>query len=64
MKGFKVEDARTVDGRIQVHRKDDKLYAELTEGHFDRNFIVLISIAKGIGRESLLGGMSWGHGDE
>src|SRR5262249_10601500 len=32
--------------------------------HLNKDFIVLISIAKGIGRGVVLGGMSWGFGDD
>ncbi|MBX3413460.1 MAG: zinc-dependent metalloprotease [Pirellulales bacterium] len=49
---------------IKLYQKDGKLLAELKSNHFDRDFIVLISIAKGIGEGDLLGGMSWGFGDD
>ena len=45
---------------IKLHRKDEKLYAELSSGHLNKDYIVLITIAKGIGRAPLLGGFSWG----
>jgi hypothetical protein len=58
------KDARTIEGLIRLHRKDDKLLAEIGSPLLDRDFIVLISIARGIGEGSLLGGMSWGFGDD
>ena len=51
-------------GLIPLIQKDNNLYAELSGSHFNRDYIVLISIAKGIGRGSILGGMSWGFGDD
>lgn len=59
-----VKDFDTVEGLIKLHRKGNRLLAELTSSQLNRDFIVLISIAKGIGRGQLLGGMSWGFGDD
>lgn len=49
---------------IKLYQKGEKLYAELNSSHFNRDFIVLISIARGIGEGPILGGMSWGFGDD
>ena len=38
--------------------------AEIESKHLNKDFIVLISIAKGIGRSPLLGGMTWSFGDD
>ena len=59
-----LKDAKSVDGLIKLHHKGNQVYAELTSGQLDRDFIVLISIARGIGEGALLGGMSWGFGDD
>jgi hypothetical protein len=59
-----IKDAKTYSGLFKLYEKDNTLYAELGSGQFDKDFIVLISIAKGIGQTPLLGGMSWGFGDE
>jgi hypothetical protein len=59
LKDFKVK-----EGLIKLHEKDNHLYAELTSSQLNRDFIVLISIARGIGEGSLLGGMTWGFGDD
>jgi hypothetical protein len=59
-----LKDATRLPGLITLYRKDDKVYAELTDGLIGREFFVLISIARGIGERSLLGGMSWGDGDD
>jgi hypothetical protein len=58
------KDFDTVDGLIKMHRKGNRLLAELNGGLMNRDLIVLISIAKGIGRGQILGGMSWGFGDD
>jgi len=59
-----LKDAKAVDGLIPLHQKGQKLYAELNSSHYGSEYIVLISIARGIGQGSLLGGMSWGFGDD
>ncbi len=59
-----LKDAKPVTGLIKMHRKDGKLYAELTSSQLNKDFIILISIARGIGEGSLLGGMTWGFGDD
>lgn len=51
-------------GMIKLHQKDNKLYGELSSSQLDRDFIVVISIARGIGEGDLLGGMSWGFGND
>jgi hypothetical protein len=58
------KDARKVDGLIPLWRKDDKVYAEVPESLLGRELFVLISIARGIGDRSILGGMSVGSGDD
>ena len=59
-----VEDATTLKGLLTLYRKDDAVYAEIPKAMLGREFFVLISIARGIGERSLLGGMSWGSGDD
>ena len=49
---------------IPLYRKENQLFAELSPSHFNRDFIVVISIARGIGQNPLLGGMSWNFGDD
>ena len=58
------KDARKTDGLIPLWRKDDKVYAEIPESLLGRELFVLISIARGIGDRSILGGMSVGGGDD
>jgi len=59
-----LEDATTIDGLIKLYRKDEKLYAEMTSANLDKDFIVLIAIARGMGEPPLLGGMTWSVGDD
>ena len=59
-----VKDATRIPGLITLHRKDDKVWAELPDSILGRELFVLISIAKGIGDGQILGGMSWGFGDD
>ena len=59
-----LKDAKTIEGLIKLYLKDDKLYAELAGSHLDKDFIVLISIARGMGERPLLGGMTWNFGDD
>jgi hypothetical protein len=59
-----VKDAKQVTGLITVYHKGTKLLGEISPSLLDKDFIVLISIAKGIGQQPLLGGMTWGFGDD
>jgi hypothetical protein len=57
-------DAKRHDGLLPLYRKEDKLYAEIPQRLIDKEFFVTISIARGIGDRFLLGGLSWGDGDD
>ncbi|MGC3969061.1 MAG: DUF5118 domain-containing protein [Pirellulales bacterium] len=59
-----LKDFTPVDGLIRLYRKENRLLAELDSSAMNRDLIVLISIARGIGEGQLLGGMSWGFGDD
>ncbi len=59
-----LKDAKKIDGLVTLHRKDDKLYAELRPQQLNKDYIVLITIARGIGQRPLIGGFSWGFGDD
>lgn len=59
-----LKNAKKVDGLIPLYRDGRKLFAELSSGHYSGEYIVLISIARGIGQDPLLGGYSWGDGDD
>jgi hypothetical protein len=57
-------DAEGIDGLIKLYRKDMRLFAELTPGDLNRDVLVAIAIARGIGQMPLVGGMTWGFGDD
>lgn len=59
-----LKDATRVAGLIPLYRKDDKVYAELSDSLLNKEMFVTISIARGIGDRYLLGGMSLGFGDD
>ena len=59
-----LKDTQKLEGLITLYRKDDTLFAEIGPRQLDRDFIVLISIARGIGQTPILGGISWGFGDD
>jgi hypothetical protein len=57
-------DAQATEGMIKLYSKGGRVFADLQPQHFNRDLIVLISIAKGIGQGDILGGMTWGFGDD
>ncbi len=58
------KDFTKVEGLIPLYHKGNRLLAELASNQLNRDFIVLISIAKGIGKGQILGGMTWNFGDD
>ncbi|MGD9853933.1 MAG: zinc-dependent metalloprotease [Planctomycetaceae bacterium] len=52
------------EGMWTSYSKDQKLLVDLKNSDLDKEYIVLASIAQGISRGWVLGGMSWGFGDE
>lgn len=58
------QDTKRYDGLLPLYRKEDKLYAEIPQRLLDKEFFITISIARGIGDRFLLGGLSWGDGDD
>jgi hypothetical protein len=59
-----IKDATSHSGLIKMHQKGQKLFFELTSGNLDKDYIIVISIARGIAQGQVLGGMSWGFGDD
>lgn len=59
-----LKDFEPVSGLIKLYRKEQQLMAEIPPQLLQRDLIVLISIARGIGEGQLLGGMTWGFGDD
>ena len=50
-----MKDAKPIEGLIRLYRKDDRLLADFTPNLLDRDFIILISIARGIGESAAFG---------
>lgn len=59
-----LKEAKPIEGLISLFQKDNRLYAELSGGNYQDEYMVLIAIARGIGQRPLLGGYSWGFGDD
>ncbi len=59
-----LKDAPPIPGMITLYRRGNSLFAELNSQDYNSEYIVLISISRGIAQGQLLGGMSWGFGDD
>jgi hypothetical protein len=59
-----LKDMKRVNGLVTLHYNDTKMLAELKPSDLNTDFFVLITIAKGIGQRPILGGYSWGFGDD
>lgn len=59
-----LKDAPPIPGMITLYRKGNSLFAELGPQDYGSEYIVLISISRGIAQGQLIGGMSWGFGDD
>ena len=59
-----LKDAKSYTGMFTLYQKGVNLYAEFSGPEYKQEYIVLIAIARGIGQEPLLGGYSWGFGDD
>lgn len=59
-----LKDFKKQDGLFPTYHKGNRMFFELNSSHYNGEFIVLISIARGAGVEPLYGGMSWGFGDD
>ena len=56
---------KQVSGLVTLWHKEGSVLAEFSPHTLNRDFIVVISIARGIGHGHILGGMSWGgNGDD
>jgi hypothetical protein len=52
------------EGMWTCYSKDQKLFVDLKSADLSKDYIILTSIAQGISQGMVLGGMSWGFGDE
>lgn len=58
------KDYKQVSGLVTLWHKEGSVLAEFSPHTLNRDFIVVISIARGIGHGHILGGMSWGGNGE
>ena len=54
-----LKDAQERKGLFNMWYKGNKLYAELNSSHYSKEYLVLISIARGIGQFPLVAGYTW-----
>ncbi len=59
-----VPEASKLGGPLTTYRKKDNIYWELDSGAYNADWIVIISIARGIGESELYGGQSIDYGDD
>jgi hypothetical protein len=62
--GTLLKDAKTLPGLLTLHRKGESLLAEFAPGDYGSEYLILISISRGIAQGQLLGGMSLNFGDD
>ena len=58
------EGAKPVQGMWNLYQKEQNLMADIGPGNLNKNYLILVSIAKGISHNMVLGGMTWGGGGE
>ncbi|MDB4793387.1 DUF5118 domain-containing protein, partial [bacterium] len=59
-----IEKKKKLSGMWTVYHNDQQLLVELSPTALKQEYFVLPSISKGISRGDVLGGMSWGFGDD
>jgi Met-zincin/Domain of unknown function (DUF5117) len=59
-----LKDAPPIPGILTLYRRGNSLFVELGPQDYGSEYIVLISISRGIAQDPLIGGMSWGFGDD
>ncbi|WP_339907465.1 zinc-dependent metalloprotease [Symmachiella dynata] len=59
-----IKDKTKIEGMWTMYHKDQKLLVDLKASDLGKEYLISTSIAKGIGVGSVLGGMSWGFGDD
>jgi hypothetical protein len=55
-----IGDTPAIEGLINLYRKETRLFAELTPNDLNKDFILGISVARGIAENQILGGMMLG----
>jgi hypothetical protein len=59
-----IEGKKKLTGMWTLYHSDQKLLAELSPAAVKKEYIVIPSISRGISKGMVLGGMSWGFGDD
>ena len=59
-----VPDAERIGGPITTHRKKDSLYWEIGPEQYNSDYIIIMSLARGIGTSYAYGGQSLDYGDD
>ncbi|MCE9554382.1 MAG: zinc-dependent metalloprotease [Planctomycetes bacterium] len=59
-----LKETKALPGLIRLHHKGGLLFAELTPANYNRDYILLISIARGLGQTHILPGMTWKGEDD
>lgn len=55
-----IEDTERIDGMLPIYRKREDVYLELSASHFEDDYLLALSIERGIGARYVLGGLTWG----
>ncbi|MCA9039072.1 MAG: zinc-dependent metalloprotease [Planctomycetaceae bacterium] len=53
-----------VSGMWDIYYNEEKMLVHLKSSHLNKDYLFLTSIARGISKGAVLGGMSWGFGDD
>ncbi|MEW4490472.1 zinc-dependent metalloprotease [Thalassoglobus sp. JC818] len=59
-----IDKKKKLSGMWTLYQSDQQLLAEISSTALKKEYIVIPSISQGISRGDVLGGMSWGFGDE
>ncbi|MDX1969242.1 MAG: zinc-dependent metalloprotease [Planctomycetaceae bacterium] len=55
-----VKEMKKVEGMWPMYYKEQRLYVDLKNNQFNKDFLILTSIAKGVSSGMVIGGMTWG----
>lgn len=58
------EGSKPINGMWNMYLKDQNLMVDVQPGNLNKNYLILVSIAKGISHNMVLGGMTWGGGGD
>ncbi len=59
-----IADSEKFEGVFRLYKKKERLFLEIDSSQFDKPYLFLMAIARGIGTGEVLGGMTWGMGDD